>query len=42
VFEIAQQDGIPTYKAADRLAERRIAAVSGMVKTWPQWPNKAS
>ena len=42
VFEIAQQDGIPTYQAADRLAERRIAAVRSMVKTWPQWPNKAS
>jgi hypothetical protein len=27
VFEIAKQDGIPTYRAADRLAERRIAAV---------------
>ena len=40
VFEIARQDGIPTYKAADRLAERRIAAVRAMVKTWPQWPNK--
>ena len=42
VFEIATQDGIPTYKAADRLAERRIAAVGSMVRTWPQWPNKAS
>jgi leucine dehydrogenase len=42
VFEIAQQDRIPTYVAADRLAERRIAAVRSMVKTWPQWPNKAS
>jgi leucine dehydrogenase len=42
VFEIAKQDGIPTYRAADRLAERRIAAVRSMVKTWPQWPNKPS
>ncbi|GLC26413.1 leucine dehydrogenase [Roseisolibacter agri] len=42
VFDIAKQDGIPTYQAADRLAERRIAAVRSMVKTWPQWPNKAS
>lgn len=42
VFDIAQQDGIPTYKAADRLAERRIASVRGMLRTWPQWPNKAS
>jgi leucine dehydrogenase len=40
VFEIAKQDGIPTYRAADRLAERRVTAVRSMVKTWPQWPNK--
>jgi leucine dehydrogenase len=42
VFDIAKQDRIPTYQAADRLAERRIAAVRSMVKTWPQWPNKPS
>jgi leucine dehydrogenase len=42
VFEIAKQDGIPTYEAADRLAERRLANVRAMVKTWPQWPNKVS
>ena len=24
VFEIAKRDGIPTYKAADRMAEERI------------------
>ena len=40
VFEIARQDGIATYRAADRLAERRVTAVRAMVKTWPQWPNK--
>jgi len=27
---------------AKALAERRIAAVRSMVKTWPQWPNKQS
>lgn len=27
VFEIAKRDGIPTYKAADRMAEERIASV---------------
>ncbi|NLE48990.1 MAG: Glu/Leu/Phe/Val dehydrogenase [Sandaracinaceae bacterium] len=27
IFEIAERDGIPTYKAADRLAEERIAAM---------------
>jgi len=41
VFEIAKQDGIPSYQAADRLAERRLQAVRSMVRTWPQWPNKA-
>jgi leucine dehydrogenase len=40
VFEIAKQDGLPTYQAADRLAERRLKAVGSLVKTWPQWPNK--
>lgn len=28
VFAIAERDGIPTYKAADRLAEERIAAMA--------------
>ena len=41
VFEIAQAEGIPTYVAADRLAERRLQSVGSMVRTWPQWPNKA-
>jgi len=27
IFEIADRDGIPTYKAADRMAEERIAAI---------------
>ena len=42
VFEIAKQEGMPTYKAADRLAERRLKAVRGMVRTWPPYPNKAN
>ena len=42
VFEIAEQDGIPTYRAADRVAERRIASLGSMVKMWPQWPNKSA
>lgn len=42
VFEIAKSDGVPTYVAADRLAERRLKAVNGMVRTWPQWPRTAS
>ena len=40
VFEIAKQQGIPTFQAADRLAEERIKKVGAMVRTWPQWPNK--
>jgi leucine dehydrogenase len=40
VFEIAREEKIPTYLAADRLAEQRIRAVGSMVRTWPQWPNK--
>jgi leucine dehydrogenase len=41
VFEISRAEGIPTYEAADRLAERRLRAVASLVKTWPQFPNKA-
>jgi leucine dehydrogenase len=40
VFSIAKQDGVPTYQAADRLAEQRIRQVGSLVRTWPQWPNK--
>ena len=40
VFAIAKSEGVPTYVAADRLAEQRIKAVGSMVRTWPQWPNK--
>lgn len=34
IFEIARRDAIPTYQAADRLAEQRIAAVNGLDKMW--------
>jgi leucine dehydrogenase len=30
VFAIAKRDGIPSYVAADRMAEQRIAAVAGL------------
>ncbi|MDB4886031.1 MAG: Glu/Leu/Phe/Val dehydrogenase [Gemmatimonadetes bacterium] len=40
VYKIAKDQKIPTYVAADRLAEQRIEAVGSMVRTWPQWPNK--
>ncbi len=34
IFEIARQERIPTYRAADRLAEQRIAAVGGLDRMW--------
>jgi leucine dehydrogenase len=34
IFEIARQERIPTYRAADRLAEQRIGAVAGLDKMW--------
>jgi len=42
VFDIARADGVTSHVAADRLAERRIQAVRGMVRTWPPFPNKAA
>ena len=41
VFDIAKADGVTSHVAADRLAERRIEAVRGMVRTWPPFPNKS-
>lgn len=41
VYGIAKEQGLHTYEAADRLAERRLAAVRGLTRTWPQWPRKA-
>jgi leucine dehydrogenase len=41
VYDIAKTQGILTYLAADKLAEQRIAAIRGLVKTWPQWPRKS-
>jgi leucine dehydrogenase len=40
VFSIAKQARVPSYQAADRLAEQRIGMVGSLVRTWPQWPNK--
>jgi leucine dehydrogenase len=34
IFEIARAERIPTYRAADRLAEQRIAAVGGLDRMW--------
>jgi len=41
VFDIARADGVTSHVAADRLAERRIEAVRGMMRTWPPFPNKS-
>jgi leucine dehydrogenase len=34
IFEIARSERIPTHRAADRLAEQRIAAVAGLDRIW--------
>jgi leucine dehydrogenase len=34
IFEIAKQERIPSYRAADRLAEQRIASVAGLDRMW--------
>ncbi len=34
IFDIAKQERIPTYCAADRLAEQRVAAVAGLDRMW--------
>jgi leucine dehydrogenase len=40
VYQIAKEQGITTAQAADRLAERRIALVGGLTRTWPPYPRK--
>jgi len=34
LFELASENGIPTYVAADRLAERRIESVAQIQRSW--------
>jgi leucine dehydrogenase len=34
IFELAKSDGIPTYEAADRVAERRIEQVGALQRNW--------
>ncbi len=41
VYQISNEQGLLSYLAADKLAEQRIAAIRGLVKTWPQWPRKS-
>jgi leucine dehydrogenase len=40
VFELAREQSIPTYVAADRLAERRLKAVGSLMRTWPPFPRE--
>jgi leucine dehydrogenase len=32
IYEIAKRQGIPSYRAADQMAEQRIGAVAGLRK----------
>ena len=41
IYQIAKAKSIPTYEAADALAEQRLAAVRGLTRTHPQWPRKS-
>jgi len=34
LFELSREEGIPTYRAADRIAERRIQEIRRVQKTW--------
>ena len=34
IFDIARRERMPTYRAADRLAEQRVAAVAGLDRMW--------
>ena len=41
VYEIAKATAMPAGEAAAELAERRLNAVRGLTRTWPQWPRKS-
>ena len=34
LFDLSKKEGLPTYEAADRLAERRIEQVAAIQRTW--------
>jgi leucine dehydrogenase len=34
LFELSEAEGLPTYRAADRLAEQRISGVGALQRTW--------
>ncbi len=38
VFELAKAEGIPSYRAADRVAERRLGNPREVQKSWGEWP----
>ncbi len=38
VFELAKAEGIPTYRAADRVAERRLGDPKAVRKSMGDWP----
>ena len=38
VFELAKTEGIPTYRAADRVAERRLGDPKAVRKSWTDFP----
>jgi leucine dehydrogenase len=40
VIEIAKKRGVPTFKAADILAEERIKAISGLLRYWENMENR--
>ena len=41
IYQLAEDEGIHTYEAADRVAEQRLKAVGALTRTWPQWPRKS-
>jgi leucine dehydrogenase len=41
VYQIAKDQGIHTFDAADKLAERRLASVGALTRIRPQWPRKS-
>ena len=41
IYQIAKDKAMPTCEAAEELAERRLTAVRGLTRVWPQWPRKS-
>jgi leucine dehydrogenase len=34
IFELSENEGVPTYQAADRIAEQRIAGIGRIQQSW--------